>query len=89
MASLLRIRTSWKSGVKVMEQYMEMSGELELNGRDLASMYVFHPLDHVVPNFRVTEFTEVFRGTPEKMEKTRGSCRWVHYGRCTNWSYYT
>ena len=44
------------------------------------------PHDRVVPNFRVTEFTEfmtVFQSIPEKtekMEKTRGSHRWVHYG---------
>ena len=35
--------------------------------------------DRVVPDFRVTEITEVFWSTPEKTEETRGSRRWVHY----------
>ena len=57
-----------------MEQYTELSGGLELDGRDLASTYVLRPPhDRVVPDFRVTEFTEVFWSTLEKMEKTRGS----------------
>ena len=63
-----------------------------VDGRDLALTYVLPPHDRVVPNFGVMEFTEfikVFWSIPEKMEKTRGLCRWVHYGRYTNWSYHT
>ena len=47
------------------------------------------PPHRIVPDFGVTEFTEVFQSRPEKMEKTRGSRRWVHYGQYTNWSYHT
>ena len=63
-----------------MEQYTELSREPELDGRDLASTYVFAPLhDRVIPNFRVTEFTEVFWGRPQKMEETKGLRRRVHF----------
>ena len=42
--------------------------------RDLASTYILRPLTITfVPDFGVMEITEVFRSTPEKTEKTRGS----------------
>ena len=53
------------------------------------NLCVVPPHNRVVPNFRVMEFTEVFQGTPEKMEKTRGLRRWVHYGQYMNLSYHT
>ena len=43
------------------------------------NLCVAPPHDHVVPNFRVTEFREVFQSRPEKTEETRGSRRWVHF----------
>ena len=45
-----------------------------VDGKGLGfNLCVAPPHDHVVPNFRVMEFTELmkgFRSTPEKMEKT-------------------
>ena len=37
------------------------------------NLCVVPPHNHVVPDFRVTEITEVFRSRPEKTEETRGS----------------
>ena len=64
-----------------------------VDGKGLGfNLCVAPPHNRVVPNFGVmefTEFTKVFHSIPERAEKTRGSCRWVHYGRYTNWCYHT
>ena len=55
------------------EHYTELVQRTGVDGRDLASTYVLRPPhDRVVPNFRVTEFTEftkIFQSTPEETEK--------------------
>ena len=43
------------------------------------NLCVAPPHDCVVPDFGVTEITEVFWSRPEKTEETRGSRRRVHF----------
>ena len=47
------------------EHYTELVRRTGVDGRDLASTYVLHPQDRVVPNIGVTEFTEFHEGIPE------------------------
>ena len=62
-----------------MEQYTEFL-EFGVGRKGLGfNLCVAPPHDRVVPNFEVTEITEVFQSRPEKTEETRGLRRWVHF----------
>ena len=60
------------------EHYMEFLENRTLDERDLASTYVLcHPHDHVVPNFKVMEITEVIRSYGEDGGRLRFAKRGV------------